>query len=134
MSAVPRWRKRGESSFLTAHVVPSSLDCLSRQYGGQANYSVEEDAMQVATAGQLIRILGLLCELLGMGGILFVSSRGAGAFPPILGQDPDTVFKGLVIGGFVLWLTGRTMIAMFRSRESRRDRDESGQGANDLRL
>jgi hypothetical protein len=84
----------------------------------------------------LIRILGLLCELLGTGGILFVSSRGAGAFPTILGQDPDTVFKGLVIGGFALWLVGRTMIATFRNRELRRIRDGEniGRSANDLRL
>lgn len=91
--------------------------------------------MQLATAGQLIRILGLLCELLGMAGILFVSSRGAGALTTIFGQDSDSVFKGLVVCGFVLWLIGRTMISMFRARESRRERDErGGQGANDLRL
>jgi hypothetical protein len=91
--------------------------------------------MQLATAGQLIRILGLSCELLGMAGILFVSSRGAGVLPTIFGQDPDLVFKALVVCGFVLWLIGRTMISMFRVRESRRERDErGGQGANDLRL
>jgi hypothetical protein len=90
--------------------------------------------MKLATAGQLIRIMGLACELIGIAGILTVSSRGADPFPAFLGPKPDSAFKGLVVCGFVLWLTGRTMISMFRVRESRRDRDESVGGSNDLRL
>lgn len=88
--------------------------------------------MKLVTAGQLVRLLGLFCELLGIGGILYVSSRGAEALPTALGQDPDTLFKGLVVCGFVLWLIGRTMIAMFRSRQSRGANRNSG--GNDLRL
>lgn len=88
--------------------------------------------MKLATAGQLIRILGLFCELLGMGGILFVSSRGAGALPTIVGQSPDSIFKALVVCGFVLWLMGRTMITMFRVRESRGAYGDGGN--NELRL
>jgi len=91
--------------------------------------------MKLATAGQLTRISGLLCELLGIGGILYVSSRGAKTLSPIFGRDPDSVFKALVVCGFVLWLIGRTMISMYRVRESRRvRRDGDGRSANDLRL
>jgi hypothetical protein len=88
--------------------------------------------MRLATAGQLIRLSGLLCELLGVAGILYVSSRGAGALPAFLGDDPDSVFKTLVGCGFVLWLIGRSMISMFRSDESRRAYGDGGK--NDLRL
>lgn len=100
-----------------------------------AIFLFSEIAMTLATAGQLVRIAGLSCELVGIVGIWYITARGADAVPAVLNQSPDFAFKALIATGFVLWLIGRTLIMLVRNREPRRRTgEEPGRGANDLRF
>jgi len=90
--------------------------------------------MKLATSGQLIRILGLVCEMVGIAGVWTISSRGVESLPVKLGENADLYLKGLVVFGFALWLTGRMMISIGRSREARSERKDEVRGLDNLRL
>jgi hypothetical protein len=73
--------------------------------------------------GQILRVIGLLIEFLGIVGLATQDPTSEGLLDRIFGKHSRSFLWGIVVAGFLVWLVGSILIYTTRPRPSTSEPD-----------